>query len=108
MGVRTVRAGQDDQLRPLDRRAERGGGLDPLPQGAEGERTVEKHGESGGVEKERGSAGQENAAHQNWKYRKGATCGAKNSACTVKAKPGTSSQGRVRAVSACTFGSVST
>ena len=47
-------------------------------------------------------------AHQNWKYRNGVTCGAKNSACTVNAKPAVSAQPRARSDSSCTFGSAST
>jgi len=47
-------------------------------------------------------------SHQNWKYRNGVTCGAKNSACTVNAKLLVSAQPRARADSSCTAGNAST
>ena len=58
-------------------------------------------------------AGDQDAAHrsrrhQNWKYRNGAICGAKNSACTDSAKLPVSVQCRARAVIRWTFGRVST
>lgn len=40
--------------------------------------------------------------HQNWKYRNGVTCGAKNRACTVNAKPAVSAQPLARCESTCT------